>query len=125
MENPYAEFLNPPAAFVLAKISPTVGTQSSEALLAQLDTGADRTVVPLEVVEQLSLASSGVALVAGLGGEIEEARLYDVRLAIAGFSPLAVEVLANAGEPWVLLGRDVLNHFRIVLDGPGRRLEIA
>jgi predicted aspartyl protease len=125
VENPYATFLNPPAPFVLANVAPTTGADASDALLAQLDYGADRTVLPLEVVERLHLPSSGVAMIAGLGGEVEEARLYDVRLTIAGFSPLAVEVLANPGEPCVLLGRDVLNNYRIIPDGPNQRLEIG
>ena len=88
-------------------------------------TAQDRTVVPAEVVEQLNLSASGTAYVAGLGGEVEEARLYDIKLTIAGFGPLATEVLANPGEQWVLLGRDILNHYRVVLDGPNQRLEIA
>jgi hypothetical protein len=32
--------------------------------------------------------------------------------------PVAVEVLASRDEPYVLLGRDVLNARRVVLDGP-------
>jgi hypothetical protein len=34
-----------------------------------------------------------------------------------------VEVLA-ADEPYVLLGRDILNRYRVVLDGPKQKLEI-
>jgi hypothetical protein len=33
-------------------------------------------------------------------------------------------VLAIANEPFVLLGRDVLNHFRMTLDGPNSLLDI-
>jgi hypothetical protein len=37
--------------------------------------------------------------------------------------PQPREVLA-ADEPWVLLGRDVLNSHRLVLDGPQLILEL-
>jgi hypothetical protein len=34
-------------------------------------------------------------------------------------------VVASSGEPWVLLGRDVLNAHRLLLDGPHLTLEIG
>jgi len=37
---------------------------------------------------------------------------------------VTIEVLANRDEPYVLLGRDVLNRHRIVLDGPQLLLDI-
>jgi Aspartyl protease len=125
MENPYAPFVTPPGPFVLVRIGPSAGTPASDSQLAQLDCGADRTVVTSELVQQLQLVPSGLALVAGLGGEVEESPLYDVSLTLAGFQPLSVEVFASEGEPWVLLGRDVLNRYRIVLDGPNQTLEIT
>jgi hypothetical protein len=43
---------------------------------------------------------------------------------IRSFPPMTVEVLAHPAEPFILLGRDVLNHYRILLDGPKLALEI-
>jgi hypothetical protein len=34
-------------------------------------------------------------------------------------------VFALEGEPFILLGRDVLNQHRVLLDGPGLALEIG
>ena len=39
--------------------------------------------------------------------------------------PQTLEVVASAGEAWILLGRDVLNTHRLVLDGPQLALEIG
>jgi hypothetical protein len=36
-----------------------------------------------------------------------------------------LEVAASDGEIYALLGRDLLNHYRVVLDGPNLILEIA
>jgi hypothetical protein len=36
-----------------------------------------------------------------------------------------VEVVASPGESWVLLGRDILNAHRALLDGPQLFLEIG
>ena len=35
------------------------------------------------------------------------------------------KVVASSGEPWVLLGRDILNAHRLFLDGPQLTLEIG
>jgi hypothetical protein len=63
--------------------------------------------------------------VAGYGGDITDSPAYIAALAIRSLPPVTVKVLANAGEPVVLLGRDVLNHFRLTLDGPQLALEIS
>lgn len=34
-------------------------------------------------------------------------------------------VVAHAGEQWVLLGRDVLNSYRVLLNGPNAVLELG
>jgi hypothetical protein len=39
-------------------------------------------------------------------------------------TPITVEAFASREEPHVLLGRDVLNHFRVLLDGPNLVLEM-
>jgi len=39
--------------------------------------------------------------------------------------PLLIRAAVGEREPHVLLGRDVLNTYSILLDGPGRALEIT
>jgi hypothetical protein len=50
---------------------------------------------------------------------------YPVQMTIHSLAPQLLEVVASAGETWVLLGRDVLNAHRLLLDGPGLVLEIG
>ena len=38
---------------------------------------------------------------------------------------VVVVLIAHAEEPFILLGRDVLNQHRLVLDGPGLAFEIG
>ncbi len=125
MQNPYATFLSPPAPFVVVRLENLLGTAVSDSLLAQLDTGADRTVIPAEWVDQLGLSPTGTVIVVGLGGEQVEAPVYAVRLSIAQVGTVDIRVIASPGEQWTLLGRDVLNRYRVVLDGPAQRLEIT
>ncbi len=50
---------------------------------------------------------------------------YPVQLKVHNLPVQMIEVVASAGETWVLLGRDVLNAHRLLLDGPQLFLEIG
>ena len=60
----------------------------------------------------------------GLGGRLVECPTYAVEVALRSLQAVFVKTAASDGEPYILLGRDVLNHYRIVLDGPKQTLEI-
>ena len=92
---------------------------------AQIDTAADRTVLPDHVVQALGLAQMGRIAVGGLGGGVQYLPTYAVRVAIHLFPTQTVKVVASSGEPWVLLGRDILNAYRLQLDGPQLTFEIG
>ena len=91
---------------------------------AQLDTAADRTVLPMAAVEELGLVELSELPVAGFGGQVSLAPTFLVQLQIRGLGPMLIEAIASAGETYVLLGRDILNSYRVVLDGPQLSLEI-
>lgn len=115
----------PPAPFVLVTVAnPLTGAEVRD-IPAQIDTGADCTLVPEMIVESLNLNFSGSWTIAGVGGKVEEMRLYPALIGVHRSPSQQVEVVAHSGEPWVLLGRDVLNAFRLLLDGPGLALEIG
>jgi hypothetical protein len=92
---------------------------------AQIDTAADRTVIPGGLVEQLELLPLDELPVAGFGGQVFLVRTYLVELTVRTLVPQSIEALAHPDEPFVLLGRDVLNCYRLVLDGPGLAVEIG
>jgi hypothetical protein len=92
---------------------------------AQIDHGADRTVIPERYALQLGLKSLDLLPVAGLGGQVHQTSTYELDLMVHTFPPERVEVFAHRDEPYVLLGRDILNRYRLVLDGPGLALEIG
>jgi hypothetical protein len=62
--------------------------------------------------------------VAGLGGQVFSTPADKVELTIRTLLPEKVVLRAHDAEPFVLLGRDVLNRHRLLLDGPGLALEI-
>jgi predicted aspartyl protease len=90
-----------------------------------LDCGADRTIVPRDFVDGLQLTPLRELPVAGLGGDVQKLETFLANIQIRHLPPLAIEVLAHAGESYVLLGRDALNQLRVVLDGPNQVVEIG
>ena len=93
--------------------------------LAYLDSGSDGTVIPYELWRKMELSPFiyGFADVSSLGGPVERRPLYSILLRIKGFEDFTfatVDCREDLHE--ILLGRDVLNSYRITLDG--KRLEV-
>jgi hypothetical protein len=63
--------------------------------------------------------------VGGFGGQVLMLPTYRVQLGLRQLPPLTIKAIAHADEPYILLGRDVLNHYRLLLDGPNVMLEIG
>lgn len=113
----------PSAPYALVTITRPDGTAEIE-LPAKVDSGAARTVIPATIADQLKLDVVDRLDFEGLGGQRVTLAIFRVLLTIRGCSALEVNAAASEGEPYILLGRDVLNQFRVVLDGPNGKLVI-
>ena len=120
----YNQQIQPPAPFVIIRLVNAADGRAFENVPAQVDHGADRSVLPSNLVDDLGLAQMGVAEIGGLGGKVQELPTYVVLVGIHDLPPRPCKVL-SCHEPWVLLGRDILNDHRILLDGPQVSLEIG
>jgi predicted aspartyl protease len=121
----YNQQVSPPAPFVHVTLRCHETGKEAANLPGQLDTAADRTVIPGHLVEALGLLRLDELPVSGFGGQVFLIPTYRVELALHDLEAVMVEVLAHPEEPFILLGRDVLNRYRIVLDGPRLALEIG
>ena len=119
----YNRQLDPPAPFVHVVLARPDGSGAVE-WPAQLDTGADRSVIPPEARQSVGLAETGVLRVAGLGGDVQPMPVFLAQVGVRGLRQILVEVITVPGERYVLLGRDLLNLHRILLDGPNLFFEI-
>ena len=120
----YNTQFHPPAPFVLVTLRHPLTGNTLSGVPAQLDTGADRTLLPQSFADALQLPSIGEVPIGGVGGTISSMPCYAVFLGVHTLPESLIEVIAHPEESWVLLGRDVLNSLRIVLDGPRLVLEI-
>jgi hypothetical protein len=115
----------PPAPFVLVTLASPLGGSALADVPAQLDTAADRTLVPWALMDALDLEPIDDILIGGVGGNEETMPVFAVSLAMFNLPARDLRVVAHRGEPWVLLGRDVLNSYRLLLDGPNLAMEIG
>lgn len=63
--------------------------------------------------------------IGALGGGVLPLPVFAVLLGVHDLPLRRIEVVASRGEEWILLGRDVLNSHRVLLDGPQLKLEIG
>jgi len=117
----------PPAPFVHVRLAnPGDPLSIVENVPALIDTGADCTMVPVHLIENLRTEMTGVRWIQGVGSKPTQEATYAVRL---NFRTQAeqhlLNVVASETEPFPLLGRDLLNNYRILLDGPTQLVDIA
>jgi len=108
---------DPPAP--LAKV--TIRHPSSRATISDvpmlLDTGADVTLLPRALVEQLGISvdpNEGYEL-KGFDGKVSVARVVEVDLLFLRRAFKGRFLLID--QEWGLIGRDVLNHISLLFDG--------
>jgi len=121
----YLPAVMPPGPFANLNIESLDGKTRLTNCPAQLDTAADRTVLPQNLIDQLSVTPAGFVNLLGFAGAVLSFPIYRVRVSLPTFTPFEIEVTAHPDELWILLGRDVLNRYQIVLDGPTQSFVIV
>jgi len=109
---------NPPAPVVYVSLADPAGQGSLAGQPANLDTGALKTVIARALADQLSLLRVREIQSEGLDGVVVVLPTDVFELTIKDLSPVVLEVLGSEGEPYILLGRDILNRYHIHLNGP-------
>jgi len=89
-----------------------------------VDTGADATIVPIAIVRQLRAGVVTLKTVRGYTGGRRTVRTYLVDIEVGPFTLPGIEIVGDDATDEILLGRDVLNKLRLLLDGPGRRTQL-
>ena len=119
----YDTSVQPPAPFIEFEVaSPQDSTQRR---LAQglLDTGAEVSVLPVEILTALQIPKASSMSVEAWDGSPTLVTTYIVTLGIADARLDSIEVVA-APMPYAILGRDVLNHFILTLNGKDLSFEL-
>ena len=122
----YSSSEEPPAPIVTVKIAnPTTGKSKENE--GKIDTGSFMTAIPETWVSELALVPVSELETRGYKkeekGEGQKHSTYYVDIALKGYAFPYTEVLAVDRQN-VLLGRDILNQLKLILDGKSLMFEI-
>lgn len=94
-------------------------------LPAFVDIGADGTIAPIAVLNSISAPPTVEMLMSSQWGESRPVLMYLVDVQIADIALPGMKVVGDHLSDEVVLGRDVLNHLRVLLDGPAQTVTIS
>ena len=114
---------NPPAPIADLTIAHPVSGAKSAPLSGKLDTGAGLSVIPQRVIVQLALSPHSRIWARSYDRAYSRRLIYFAHFVLEGNELAAVQCLAVERET-ALIGRNVLNRFAILLDGPKLRFEL-
>ncbi|MFN8444112.1 MAG: hypothetical protein U0175_25240 [Caldilineaceae bacterium] len=92
---------------------------------ALIDTGSDATVVPYAMLRPLRLQVDDRKYLRSPWGDRHIVDIFMMDIGIAGLRLPIVEIVADTIGNEVIVGRNVLNMLRVMLDGPKQMLEIT
>src|SRR5437899_12435788 len=110
----YDQERHPPAPVLPLHVG-SPGSDEDVLVASLVDSGADCTLVPAEIVRRLALPFVGRLLLVGIGGQTRPAPVHAARVRLAGLSCLA-RVIAFDGE--AIIGSDRLNRVTALPAGP-------
>ncbi|MCC6603393.1 MAG: retroviral-like aspartic protease family protein [Anaerolineae bacterium] len=121
----YSRAFFPPApvaevTFITAAESLRVGPFS-----ALLDSGADATIVPIAYLNEIQALPTVEMALRSQWGERRRVLLYLVDVQIGEVVLPGIEVVGDELSDEIVLGRDVLNRLRLLLDGPAEIANIT
>jgi hypothetical protein len=120
----YDQSVKPPAPFIDVVISHSEDTAQTINVRAIIDTAADVSAIPMTLVDQLELPITKKLMVKGYDDVPTSVFTYSVLLEVSQVQFRNLRVIATP-RAYVILGRDVLNHFYIQLNGPELTFDVS
>ncbi len=115
---------DPPAPVIPIGIANPDDDRPPLRLHALIDSGSDATLIPLSFLQRIGTYSGEQVSFRGVTGSRMIADVYRVLIHMPIGISYGIRAVATRSSGEVILGRDVLNQWRITLDGPGETVEI-
>jgi predicted aspartyl protease len=122
--SPYLDHYNPPMPVLEIHLAYPEGSPSLGPLAAIIDTGADSMLVPQDLPDRIGAPFSDEARLRSHWGEWRQVALFIVDLGIEDLRLPNVEVVGDDEGDEIILGRNVLNRLRLLLDGPAGTVDV-
>lgn len=92
---------------------------------AYIDSGADGTIIPMWIIEKIGARKVDELNLRWGSGPSQSVDIFEILLQIGSFHTLKVYAVGAPSENQILIGRDVLNHFIVTLNGIAEAVEIS
>jgi hypothetical protein len=99
--------------------------EDSVSVIAIVDSGADNTMIPVSYLDQLNIQKARTAWMVGVGGNRSAVTLYWVFIEFGTFPSLYTEVIGAINPDEIIIGRDIINQYAVLLNGPAHSIEIS
>lgn len=113
----------PSAPFMTVEVNNYDADDSPIEVYAQIDSGADATMLPIAVLEKVGARFEATQFARDFSGSAHRVDLYSASVKLAG-QTFYLRVIAQENTDEGIIGRDVLNHLAITLNGPAMVTEI-
>ena len=120
----YSQDYHPPAPVADITIIAAAEDLRVGPLVAFVDSGADGTLIPVTHLDAIHAPATVERYIRSQWGESRRVLLYLVDIQIGNVTLPGIEVVGDDVSDEIVLGRDVLNRLRVVLDGPQQVVDI-
>lgn len=118
-------YAGPAMPVIPLEIGSHIRTEEWLTVQALVDSGADATMIPVRYLRRLGAKPVNKRRVVDASGISYQVEVYVIALRVGPYQHPAVEILANRQSNDVLLGRNVLNHMIVTLNGLAYMVEIS
>jgi len=115
---------NPPAPVLEVSLSLPINPGDIIKIPALLDSGADMTVIPRTVVQQLQLKYVDEIPAVGFDGNVKNTFVYSAKIIFDKLGEFIIRVITCENDH-ALIGRDILNKWSVFLKGREKVFEIS
>lgn len=119
------DFRYSPSAPVIEVEIGSVATTDTAKLIPLIDSGADATLLPVELLKRLHAPRIDTRILRTITNERKAVSLYRVWLQVGSYRLPGVRVVGVSTLESPVLGRDVLNHLIVTLNGLAAVTEIS
>ncbi len=94
-------------------------------LSALVDSGADATMIPIHYLQEIGAIKRQRVFIRSVSGRRSGTNWYTVSLQFAHYERQRINVVSNEDTNEVIIGRDILNHMVVTLNGLASAVEVA
>lgn len=91
---------------------------------AIVDTGADATILPRSLIDELDAPFVDDAWLSSQWGEWIAVKTFTVDIGLGNLTLPAIRVVADEHNDEIILGRNILNRLKLLLDGPNQETDL-